>query len=436
MTIKKNYNIIKGGGSHQRCTKKALESAFNAENIILNCKCPFHYNNGIGTEIKAVEFNRCSKSNTGYQNMCASGKTEIDSFSHKLKRILSIVAFLSNDLDSVSSIIERIFHGIDNIKIKKNILKLILDNIKFSFELDENYEYILKQLLIIYDGDFSINEIEKISLSNFNILKKINILDTCLKSKNIDLYKLGLSLNELKDINKNILENTNKIQKLEFLNSKITEVSKGFYIKESKKVKDSIYYDADTVSINFSKLNNLYFERVEDNKVYYKKSIFKLNIHNTREKGQRTSTDRSYSYLSDGNFIEANRHMKKIGQNNKKIHVDHIVPLRLGGIHDAINLTPLIDIENIKKKDKLTEEAYELLKNNLYLISEYHREKLLMCINLNYDIRLTEQVLRDSVEEQILFVKSLSNEDKIYFLNKKYYLKKEKIERLIRKYFM
>lgn len=420
----------RGGGSHQRDTNKAILSAINAKNLKLNCKCPIHYNDGKGTEIDASNFNRCSKSSTGYQGMCASGKTEIDSFSHKLKRILTIASFSSN-MKELNYILEKIFDDIDS-PIKKNIIDIINKNIKFSFELDDDYQYIYNQYIEIYKNYYNLNEITNLSLKNFFILSRIKILESKLKSKSVGLYTSKINLKDFQNINKKLLENTNKIKLEENIDDKIKKLSTGFFIVESKDGENKIFYDADSMSINFSKLNDLYFS-IEGN---YKKSKFKLNLHNTKEKGQRTSSDRAYSYLADGDFIEANRYMRDIGQNNKKIHADHMIALRIGGIHDISNLSPLSDYSNLKKKDKLIESYFEKLKENINLLSEYHREKFIKYVENGYNIKLIEVLLKKSVEEQIEFIKKMSYNDKIIYLKNKYpYLNNNKLNRIIRKYF-
>jgi hypothetical protein len=409
----------KGGGSHQRDTNLAIESIENNLGKFKKCICPIHYNDGKGTFINADEFNRCGDSKDGLQAMCAIGKTQIDRFSHNLKRLLTCVAFYPE-------IIDNLLYGI-NEKISANIKEIIVNNININVNnTDPNYIYLFDQLSIIFNNAFTVEQIHEKTIKNLSILYRLHNLEKVLKSKNVGLYSAGLSLNDLERIDSIIKEKTNKILN-EKLRNDILDVAMGFFTIESKD--NNIFYEADSCPVNFSKLNDLYDKDKN-------KTIFKLNIHNTKEKGQRASTDRAYSYLADGNFTEANRYMKEIGQKNKKIHADHMVALRLGGIHDQLNLTPLSDSENLKKKDRLPTEIFLKLTNNLTLLSEYHRVKIVDWIKLNYNLILIEKMLRRSVEEQIIMVKNLPYVDKEKFLKKKYpYLKSDKIERLIKKYF-
>ena len=80
----------------------------------------------------------------------------------------------------------------------------------------------------------------------------------------------------------------------------------------------------------------------------------------------------------------------------RRMHMDHIVPLRAGGIHDATNLQPLCGTCNIKKTDQI--EPDMTYREILELIGpDYHH-----VIDEQFSIPTIERKLKAHLENRIL----------------------------------
>lgn len=142
-------------------------------------------------------------------------------------------------------------------------------------------------------------------------------------------------------------------------------------------------------------------------------------LHNECEKCQiaRANSVREQEWLADGDWfswttaVRMLRKKKKVHcagwsrsvrsgvcekvNSGRKMHMDHIVPLRAGGIHDAQNLQPLCTSCNTKKSDQLdpTISVAEILKR---LSIPYK-----MVIRTSDSITTIERKLKNALVERI-----------------------------------
>jgi hypothetical protein len=391
MDIISTLDFEEAGRSHNRDTEKSFEHAINSQGQYKICKCPLHYNKGKGTKVSLTKFKRHSIS--GVQGMCAEGKTLIDSYSHQLKRLQLYFICFPNQI-----------------------------NIAFK-TIPKKYNYIIDKIIEITNSVLTIKNSKKLSPINFQ-LYKITLLDEKLKTKATGFYEADLSIDDKYNFNAILINFFNEDTK-----QKIDEIQNswtiGCYVKDSK---DGKLYPVDEFPFNFSKKRELY----DSNK---KLTPYRINVHNTRAKGQRSSTLRGEKYLADGHYTEANRMMKEIGNRNKLIHADHIIPLALGGIHDVKNLQKLTRTENIYKKDKLTLQAFELLLEDINYLSKWHHPVFIEYIN--QPIEIIEQALKKSVLDFRNKIKKMSIKKKKTFIQNVYKNYKEsQIDRIIKKHFM
>ncbi len=383
-----NPNLIEEpGGSHNRDSSKSYEFAMDSIGKFKTCKCPLHYNKGNGTEVELTKFRRHK---VGNQGMCADGKTLIDSYSHQLKRLQLWFTVDEKIIETVFISFPKKYTLLTN-KIKKLVIKVLQ---------------------------------EKYTGSTTNIkLQKLTKLDYEIKTKATGFYEVDLTEKEKYEFNellKNLL--TDEIKEVLYT----TQLSwiKGCYVLDSK---DSKLYPVEEFGFNISKKRELY----DENKNL---TAFRINVHNTRAKGQRSSTLRAEQYLADGQYTEANRMMKAIGKQNKKIHADHIVSLRLGGIHDVRNLQELNSTDNIYKKDKLTKQALELIQVDITYLSRWHWKVYKQ--NATKPREVIEVILKKSVDDFRKKIINLSHKKKFEFIANFYpTYKNSQVERIIKKYF-
>ncbi len=378
------------GGSHNRKSSDSLKHVLESEGKLKLCKCPLHRNNGNGTMVSQTKFKRHTLS--GVQGMCAEGKTLIDSISHTLKRLqLLCVVDEIKTFEILNSFDKKYDELINNIK---NIIKRIL---------------LLKNLNNLPENEFKLFVLTK--------------FDDELKTNSIGFYDVKLTPEDKIEFNK-ILQ---KKFTSEILNKmKITQArwTEGHLVLDSK---DNKLYPVEDFIFNVSKKRELYTLNEE-------LTPYRINVHNTRAKGQRSSTLRGEKYLACGEYTEANRAMKRLGNQDKNIHADHIIPLAAGGIHDERNLRALDGKENIKKKDKLTEEAFEILKKDVSFLSKWHREVFEK--HKHQGLEVVWEYLKDSVFNLRKNVINLEIEEKYYFIQKVYpHYKESQIKRIIKKHF-
>lgn len=378
------------GGSHNRKSNESLKHVKDSVGKYKLCKCPLHRNKGAGTLIEQTKFKRHKKA--GVQGMCAEGKTLIDSFSHTLKRLQLLAVVDINDAKTILNEFEA----------------------KYSLLIDNIMQIIVNVLNTPKPYRLSTNEFKLFLLTR---------LDEELKTNATGFYDVDLTATEKIEFN-TILQKkfTNTI--LRKMEKTQDEWTKGHLVLDSK---DKKLYPVEDFVFNVSKKRELYYANEE-------LTPYRINVHNTRAKGQRSSTLRGEKYLACGQYTEANREMKKLGKQNKNIHADHIVPLALGGIHDPRNLRPLDSKENIKKKDKLTPEVFELLKRDVTLLSKWHRDKFEKY--KNQGIELMWEILNSSVEDLRKKVINLNHEEKFKFISEVYpHYKESQIKRIIKKHF-
>lgn len=80
----------------------------------------------------------------------------------------------------------------------------------------------------------------------------------------------------------------------------------------------------------------------------------------------------------------------------RRMHLDHIIPLRCGGVHDARNLQPMCGTCNIKKTDQIqTDMTYDQIISRIG--ADYHH-----VVNQNDSIQTIERKLKAHLENRIL----------------------------------
>jgi hypothetical protein len=377
-------------GSHNRKSKDSLNHVLNSKGKLKLCKCPLHRNNGKGTLLDQTKFKRHTKD--GVQGMCADGKTLIDSYSHTLKRLQLLAVVDIGIAFKLLDSFDKIFFPITSI-IKDIITKTITQK-KPSKINDYKHK-----------------------------LQLLTELDDNLKTNNTNFYDVDLPPADKVLFNKMLHAKINK-PILQLMKIKQGKWTKGSFVKDSA---DGELYPVEEFIFNASKKRELY----DKNGVL---TPYRINVHNTRAKGQRSSTLRGEKYLADGEYTEANRKMKELGNLNRNIHADHVVPLALGGVHDIKNLVALDGTENNYKKDKLTDEAFELLKKDITYLSHWHHE--IFRKHQNESKELVWQYLNNSVHSLRKKVINLSEKKKFKFISNVYpHYKESQINRIIKKHF-
>lgn len=378
------------GGSHNRKSSDSLKHVLESEGKLKLCKCPLHRNKGNGTMVPQTKFKRHTLA--GVQGMCAEGKTLIDSISHTLKRLQ---------------------------------LLCVVDERK-AYELlnsfDNKYDELINNIKAIINNTLKLKNTNKLPNNEFK-LYLLTKLDEELKTNATGFYDIKLKPEDKIDFNKILQKKFTStiLNKMELTQAGWTE---GHLVLDSK---DQKLYPVEDFVFNVSKKRELYTVNEE-------LTPYRINVHNTRAKGQRSSTLRGEKYLACGEYTEANRAMKKLGNQNKNIHADHIIPLAAGGIHDERNLRALDGKENIKKKDKLTEEAFVILKNDVSFLSKWHREVFEK--HKHQGLEVVWEYLKNSVFELRENVINLHSEEKFNFIQKVYpHYKESQIKRIIKKHF-
>jgi hypothetical protein len=324
--------------------------------------------------------------------MCATGKTLIDSYSHMLKR-LQLLAVVD----------------------PKEVAKAFL-----SF--DRKYQPLITKIKTIIESVIKTGKERGLSENEYKLLL-LTKLDVALKTSATGFYDAPLTSEDKFAFN----EELKKIftpARLARMQQAQERWTKGGYVMDSK---DGQLYPVEEYVFNVSKKREFY----DANK---RLTPYRINIHNTRAKGQRSSTLRGERYLANGEYTEANRKMKAIGIANKAMHADHFIPLALGGIHDAKNLRPLSGPENIYKKHKLTPAAFALLKRDISYLSHWHHSTFL---KYEKDGRsVVEEALRNSVNRVHKRVLAMNDSQKLRFLRGVYPTYKEsQLQRIISKHF-
>jgi hypothetical protein len=379
------------GGSHNRNTKQSLRHVLNSAGKSRLCKCPLHRNGGKGTLVLQTKFKRHGKA--GIQGMCADGKTFIDSYSHMLKRLQLLAVSYPNEI---------------NVAFKKAPVK---------------YGKIINNIKNIINKVLNTSNNLKLSENNFK-LQLLTQLDKALKTKQTGMYDIEISPKNKLAFNeylKNIFTPERRMLMLE----RQSGWTKGGFVKDSK---DGKLYPVEEFAFNISKKREFY----DSSK---KLTPYRINIHNTRVRGGRSSTLRGEMYLADGEYTEANRRMKKLGKGKKNIHADHFIPLALGGIHDVKNLRGLLARKNLYKKDRLTPKGFELLKSDVTYLSKHHHK--VFNLHKEKDIDTVQAILKMSVFKLRNKVTNMSTEKKLIFIGKFYpHYKDSQINRIIRKHFI
>lgn len=382
----------KGPGSAARVTKDELEYAKSCLGKVKLCKCPLHRNNGKGVELPKEKFKMQRSAKDGSQHMCYDGKTLIDSYSHMLNRLQLLAIVDIKEVKDILDNADNIFIG-----ITKKIKSIICEVLRMPNK-------------------------DKLSEKEFKLFL-LTQLDKKLRTKKTGFYDVDLKPKDKFRFNEH-LKSSFTIQRLTKMEIEQDKWTQGGYVRDSK---DGKLYPVENFIFNVSKKREYYA-------VNEKSTPYRINVHNTLAKGQRGSTMRAEKYLASGDYREANETMKILGNKNKNIHADHIIPLALGGIHDKKNLVALGGKENIYKKDKLTLEAFNLLKSDHSYLSDWLHE--IFKANKNQSIEYVWAILKNSVQEKREQVKNMPDNDKFKHISNFYpHYKESQIKRIIKKHF-
>lgn len=407
-----------GPGSHNRDTKKAIQILESSKNLTKECKCILHLKElGKGTIISKTRFNRQSSSKDGVQYMCSTGKTLIDAIKHKFWRSISLLL--------LSSVKEQ---------------SLIQDTKEFNWFIDIDFfkKYqLINQLNNIFENEI----IKEFNLGNINqnmnsdlYFKASAFLENKLTLDNLGFYTFISESEELALINYNLLlkdlEDFTEVEKLNYFKETLydlvgNDLSHDFYTLESADKKT--YYPIDSVSINWSKMNNLY--EFKDGE--YIKTENRGPFHNTKAIVNGT-TSRTIKFLvevhKDEGFKETNSYIKLI---KKPDHdADHIWPLALGGKHTKTNIASLPSKTNLLKKDHITYTAYMLLFDDLTQLNKMVSKEFVSVILdfveivekdeilFNQNVNDFEKKLKSKMEERQNKFKDMTQDEKTTYLNK------------------
>lgn len=375
------------GGSHNRKSSAAVafHTAYKDKEVV--CKCPLHRNGGAGRVLSSSEFNR---QEDAHQCMCARGKTLIDAFSHKLNRVGLIYLADPTVLTDLETKLANPFPHI-KMKLSTQVLSVATEVNNF-----------------------------RTSPSITTFLLALNWLELVLRSKLVGLYDVELTQAEF-EAAVEILESvitTDRIKAAFLLQS--TYLAGAFLVEDSK---DHQKHPFECFHFNISKKRELY--NLDGTPAYGdfkgEKLHLRANVHNTLSKSIVNAGDRVVTYLSDGDHRAANTIMSLINLangNGKKDEGDHLVPLRLGGIHDPKNLRPLDKIANIKKKDKLTDEALDALANDVSLLSSY--VQAVYVANKEEDKLVLGAKLKEAVDKYRRDIHDMPSPDRLKHLSARY----------------
>jgi hypothetical protein len=377
-------------GSQNKDTAVAYEHALKSIGKTRPCNGIFHKGYPGGEKIDSSLFKRMGD---GYQFFCSDCDQARQSFQKTLKRLAALV---------------------------------MVDN-EFRIKLPQKFLYVQNH----------INElIDKATKQSDNPLEVYTSLvegDYKIAVKDIGFYETNMSVDEKKEV----ILLVNSIIRRDRVDDEITKMVRNYlddyYYKCSM---CNSYYPLGESLSNHSQSRNLFSKE-------FQPTNLKCPVHNLCldcSSGRRADSIRQYHYLCNGDFFKAQQRMTEIGKNsnNLKIHADHIVPLRLGGKHDPINLRPLGQKDNIFKKDKITKELLEYLKDLKIdfkdLLTDWYHEVYEEVKTSNE--KVIEAALRNAVDRKREAFIKMTELEKRNQLRKIYpTLNNKNLDRIIRKSF-
>jgi hypothetical protein len=312
-------------------------------------------------------------------------------------------------------------------KTLKRVAAIVFANKEYRIALPSEYK---KQEVTINQ---KIIKALRESKSDIQIYTNLVVGNSKLNIKELELYESKLSVESKKKL-------------IKIINDKVRNSINDKLVKEKIKKIGFLFKFQCSMCKSYLPVKEIHPNISQSRDVFDRENIltgYKLPLHNLCDgcsKGNRAEAIRHYKFLCDGDFIEATKKMTSIGKKNRgdNIDADHIIPLRLGGKHDPMNIRPLPKKNNIAKKDKLTNEVMLYLdKNNIslkaLLTSWYHKvyERA-----KNENIKIIEASLRFAVDSKRNQIKELSFEYKKKELLKLYpTLNTKELTRIIKKCF-
>lgn len=331
-----------GAGSHNRDVMVAKKNYLIHEGKTQNCGCLYHKRKGKTNTV--IESNDCNRSKAvKTQGWCREGKTLIDKLKHQGWRLIHVILLSTIETKYIyNSYVNGLFYinSPESLPLKYKF-KTIIDSVEMR-----NFLSIVKQ------GNVTIVDYFKASafLEKEFAVSSLGFYNAHFKDEQLARTYYEQLITELSNIT-----SINVLNELKHHLCELIETSeKSYYIKESSN--KSIQYTLEDISFNWSKMNNVF----SGSSV---KHLYRGPFHNTKVKTSHCT--RMTAYLTESRFDEAKTADNFISNNKQAgFHIDHIVPLALGGRHNIENLQILTDTENLNKKDRLRFKDYLLMKNN------------------------------------------------------------------------
>jgi hypothetical protein len=377
-------------GSQNRDSGLAYHHAVNSIGKKRKCIGIFHKGYPKGELVESSLFKR---QGTGYQAFCSDCDQARQNLQKTLKRLAAII--LANKKYRIKLLSDfREQEKLINSKIDTVVKSVSKDIDVYTHLVVGKKKFTIKELKL-YENNMSV-ERKKSLIANINDIVRNSQNDLLVRKK---VKKIGEDFTCMCSMCKSFLSVLN-------VNSNISQ---------SRDVFD---------------LNN-------------KPTGYKLPLHNICEQcstGSRAEAIRHYKYLCSGNFIKASKEMTLIGKRykSKDIDADHILPLRLGGKHDPLNIRPFPKKKNIEKRDNLTSEVISFIEEKKIpfktLLSDWYHTAYDSVKKEN--IKVVESALRFAVDQKRSGIRNLSRKKQKEELLKLYpTLSNKELERIIRKCF-
>lgn len=331
-----------GAGSHNRDVIAAKKNYLIHEGKTQSCGCLYHKRKDkTNTVILSSDCNRRKVVET--QGWCRNGKTLIDKLKHQGWRLIHVILLSTIETKYIyNSYVNGLFYitSPENLPLKCKF-KTIFDSVEMK-----NFLFVVKNKNITIEDYFKASSFLEKELS----VSRLGFYNVHFKSEELAITYYDQLIKDLSNITSINVLNELKYRLCELIQSS----KKSYHIKESSD--KSIQHSLKDISFNWSKMNNIFLDSSP-------KHLYRGPFHNTKVKSSNCT--RMMAYLTESRLDEAKIADIFISNNKQSgFHIDHIIPLALGGRHNIENLQILTDTENLIKKDRLRFKDYLLMKND------------------------------------------------------------------------